>query len=341
MGKFKKTAVSVLALGALLLAPVITSKSSLAADTKWISGGLGTESSDEGKAAKKFRELVAERSGGRIQINHHDGGQLGNGQEQMEAVSIGTQQMFISAGSQASRLVKAFGVIDAAFLFKDFAHMDRFMKSDMGQELNQQLIDEFGVRVVASNWYSLPRWLMHKSKFIESVDDVKGVRTRTATVPMYVQNYENMGAIGVQIAYGEQYLALSQGVVEMTESAANRILPTKLYEVAPYITEADMMFPQVSVFVNEKAWAALSPEDQKLITDAAEEAGDYQTKLAQDEFAKQREEIIAKGGKFQRMDEKVRQQFVENTSKNIDIMVEKGLMPAGWFEKITALREVN
>ncbi len=156
MGKFKKTAVSVLALGALLLAPVITSKSSLAADTKWISGGLGTESSDEGKAAKKFRELVAERSGGRIQINHHDGGQLGNGQEQMEAVSIGTQQMFISAGSQASRLVKAFGVIDAAFLFKDFSHMDRFMKSDMGQELNQQLIDEFGVRVVASNWYSLP-----------------------------------------------------------------------------------------------------------------------------------------------------------------------------------------
>lgn len=330
MGKMKVTAAAALALGAILFAPVFTASESRADDQiKLLSGGLGTLNSDEGKAAAKFVELVQERSNGRIVINHLHGGQLGNGQEQMEGVSTGTQQIFISAGSQASRLVKAFGVIDAAFLFKDFDHMERFMKSDMGQELNQMLIDQHGVRVVASNWFSLPRQLMHKSKFIKTVDDVKGVRVRTASVPMYVQNYENMGAIGVKIDYAEQYLALSQGVVDMTESAANRILPTKLYEVAPYITEADMMFPQVSVFVNEKAWQKLSPEDQQLIIEAAEEAGRYQTQLAIEGFAKQREEIIALGGKFYRMEESVREQFAEQTRQNIGVMVEKGLIPEG------------
>ncbi len=341
MGKMKVMAAAALAIGTVICTPMLTASIGVAEEIKWLSGGLGTTASDEGKAAAKFVELVTERSNGRITLNHLHGGQLGNGQEEMEAVSTGTQQVFISAGSQASRLVKAFGVIDAAFLFKDFGHMERFMKSDMGQELNQMLIDQFGVRVIASNWFSLPRQLMHTSKFIESVDDVKGVRVRTASVPMYVQNYENMGAIGVKIDYGEQYLALSQGVVEMTESAANRILPTKLYEVAPYITEADMMFPQVSVFVNEKAWQTLSPEDQKLITEAAEEAGRYQTKIAAEGFAKQREEIIALGGKFYRMDDAVREQFADNTRKNITVMVEKGLIPDGWFEKIMALRDVN
>ncbi|MZR30408.1 TRAP transporter substrate-binding protein [Sneathiella litorea] len=337
----KKFAKSTLALGAIVITSMATATVSLAADVTWISGGLGTVSSDEGKAANKFTELVTKGSNGRIKINHHHGGQLGKGQEQMESVSTGTQQMFISAGSQASRLVKSFGVIDTAFLFKDFDHMERFMKSDMGQQLNEQMIDEFGVRVVASNWFALPRYLMHREKFIETVEDVKGVRTRTASVPMYVQNYENMGATPVKIAYGEQYLAISQGVVDMTEAAANRILPTKLYEVAPYITEADMMFPQVSVFVNEEAWQSLSPEDQKLVSDAAYEAGVYQTNLSQEGFAAQKEEIIAKGGKFKRMPEEVRQQFVENTRKNIDVMVAKGLIPEGWFEKITALRDSN
>ncbi|TNE33465.1 MAG: TRAP transporter substrate-binding protein [Alphaproteobacteria bacterium] len=323
-----------LAFAGQAMAPI----NAVAAEITWISGGLGSPNSDEGKSAEKFADMVTERSNGRIKIEMHGGGQLGTGQEQMEAVSTGTQQMFISAGSQASRLVKAFGVIDTAFLFKDFGHMERFMESDMGQQLNQKLVDEYGVRIIASNWFALPRYLMHRDKFIESLGDVKGVRVRTASVPMYVQNYENMGAVPVKIAYGEQYLALSQGVVDMTESAANRILPTKLYEVAPYITEADMMFPQVSVFVNEEAWKKLSPEDQKLIADAAHEAGVYQTKLSQKTFATQKKEIMSKGGKFERMPEALRDKFADNTKLHLQEMVKKGLIPDGWYEKITALR---
>ncbi|MDF2368578.1 TRAP transporter substrate-binding protein [Sneathiella sp.] len=292
---YSKAKTAIVVLGTLMLITVGITGTGAAAETKLISGGMGAPTSDATKGAAKFAEIVAEKTGGRIKINHNPGGALGTGQEQMEAVSSGTQQLFISAGSQASRLVKSIGVIDAAFLFKDFDHLERFMQSDMWAEANQQLIDQFGVRALATNWFALPRYFMSRDKFIMSVDDVKGVRTRTSSVPMYVQNYENMGAIPVKVAYPEQYLALSQGVVDLTESAANRILSTKLYEVAPFITECDMMFPQVSVFMNEDAFQKLNPEDQKILTDAANEAGIYYTKIAADAYALQREEIISKG----------------------------------------------
>ncbi len=313
----------------------------LAEGQKFISGGMGAAATHDAKAAAAFADIVRDKTDGRIDITHYPGGQLGNGQEQMEAVSIGTQHFFISAGSQASRLVKAFGIIDSAFLFKDFDHLIRFMNSDMGQDLNDQLAGEFGVRVVSANWFGLPRYLMHRDKFIESLDDVAGVRTRTASVPMFVKNYENMGAIPVKIAYGEQYLALSQGVVDMTESAANRILGTKLYEVAPYITEADMMFPQNSVFVNEAFWNTLSPEDQKIVKEAADEAGLLYSTWSRDAFESEKQEIIANGGKFKAMPEDVREQFAKKTADNVDEMVAEGLFPAGWFEKIVELREAE
>lgn len=308
---------------------------------EFISGGMGAAATHDAKAAAAFADIVRNKTDGRIDITHYPGGQLGNGQEQMEAVSTGTQHFFISAGSQASRLVKAFGIIDSAFLFKDFDHLIRFMNSDMGQELNDQLAAEFGVRVVSANWFGLPRYLMHRDKFIETLSDVEGVRTRTASVPMFVKNYENMGAVPVKIAYGEQYLALSQGVVDMTESAANRILGTKLYEVAPFITEADMMFPQNSVFVNEAFWDSLIPEDQTIVKEAADEAGLLYSTWSREAFEAEKQEIIANGGKFKPMPEDVRNQFAKKTEENVDEMVAEGLFPEGWYEKIVKLREAE
>lgn len=326
---------------ATLTAAMLMAGPSLAQTMNLLSGGMGNAASHDSIAATMFTDLVRERTDGRIDITHYPGGQLGNGQEEMEGVAVGTQAFFISAGSQASRLVKEFGVIDMAFLFDSPEHLSRFLNSELGQQLNDKLAAEFGVRVLSSDWYGLPRQLMHREKFITSVEDVQGVRVRTASVPMYVQNYLNMGAVPVKVDYGEQYLALSQGVVDMTESAANRILATKLYEVAPYITEAEMMYPQNSVFINEAIWSSLSAEDQKIVQDAANEAGALYSKLSTDAFAQEKEEIIAKGGKFQALPDDAREAFAARNGENIDQMVADGLIPAGWYKQIVALGDGN
>ena len=178
---------------AAILGAVLSMSTGLALgqEIKSISGGMGAAATHDTKAAVKFTEIVKEKTDGRIEITHYSGGQLGKGQEQMEAVSIGTQHFFISSGSQASRLVKAFGVMDSAFQFKDFDHLTRSMDSDMGQQLNQQLGDEFGVRVVSASWFGLPRHLMHRDKFISSIEDVVGVRKRASSVPMFEKGKMN------------------------------------------------------------------------------------------------------------------------------------------------------
>ena len=247
-------------------AAALTMSTALAQDVTFTAGTIGVPAMISTQELENFAKEVGEESGGRIEIKVYTNSQLGSGQEQMEAVAFGTQDIFLSALSEASRLVPSFGALDAAFLFKDEDHVRRFMESDMWSTLETRLADEFGVGIITANWFDLPRHLLHREKFISEVEDVAGVRVRAPGIPMYIQNYINMGAEPITIAYGEQYLALSQGVVDMTESAADRIMGLKLHEVAPYITEADMMFPLSALYVNQAKWDALSEEDRAMMS---------------------------------------------------------------------------
>lgn len=324
--------------GTLALTVALAAGTAQAQEIQWISGGVNPPNSTGAQAAQRFADLVSERSDGRFKITHYPASQLGNGQEQIEGLATGTQQLFLTSGSQASRLVPDYSVIDTAFLFKDTAHLERVLDSEIGAELNKKLQDGFGIRVLAYNWYGLPRYLMHKAKFIETTEDVQNVRTRAPSVPMFIANYENIGAIPVQINYGEQYLALRQGVVDMTESSAHNIYGMKLHEVAPFITEADMMFPQNSVFVSEAAFQALSEDDKALVRQAAIDAGVEYTATMKEAYGEEREKIIAEGGQFKPMPEETRAAFAAMVKQSVPKMVEEGLLPEGWFERIHEMR---
>jgi TRAP-type C4-dicarboxylate transport system substrate-binding protein len=205
------------------------------------------------EAARHFVSLVEERTEGRVRIAHYDSSQLGSGQQQIEALALGTQHVYFGSGSAVSILVPEYGVIDVAFLFRDRGHFDAFLGSDMVEELNERLLRAFHIRVLAMNWFRKPRYLLHRERFIRGPDDLRGARARAPNLPMFIANWSNLGAVPVKVAFFEQYLALSQNLVEMTEASGDDIYPMKLHEVAPYITDAEMMYPQASVYITEGA----------------------------------------------------------------------------------------
>jgi len=281
--------------------------------------------------------LVEERTEGRVRIAHYDTSQLGSGQQQIEALALGTQHLYFGSGSAVSILVPAYGVIDIAFLFRDREHFDAFLSSDMIEELNDRLLSEFKIRVLAMNWFRKPRYLLHRERFIRGPADMKGARARAPNLPMFIANWENMGAVPVKVAFFEQYLALSQNLVEMTEASGDDIYPMKLHEVAPYITEADMMFPQASAYIAESAFRSLTLEDQEAVTAAALEAGELHTELVNQRFATELERIREHGGQIAPMPPEGREQFLELVERRVSEMETAGLIPKGWFERIRSL----
>lgn len=309
-----------------------------AAVTKWTGGGINAPNAPVTLGARKFADLVKERTNGELLIEYFDSEKLGPANQQIESLSAGTQHVYISSGVAVSNLVPEYGLLDMAFLFRDQQHMDKFLESDMMDDLNRKLVQGFGIRTIAMNWYRMPRYYLHRSKFVSSPEDIKGQRARSPNLPVHLQNWINIGAVPVKIDYQEQYLAIRQGVVDMTEISGEQLYSMKLHEVAPYITDCFFAYPQASVFVNDRAFQRLDKKTQQVVVDAAKEAGVWQSGLVVERFQPEWNKVMAEGGKFQAMSEAQRAQFRSLTEKAIPEMEQKGLIPKGWYQRIMALK---
>jgi TRAP-type C4-dicarboxylate transport system substrate-binding protein len=321
-----------------LVSALALSASVAQAQTTWTFGGINPPNAPVTIASKKFAELVGERTEGRVTIDFYEGSQLGNGPAQIEAMAMGAQEGYISSGSNASNLVKEFGIVDIPFVFESQDHFLKFMESDLAQGLKDELRDDYNVRILATNWFRLPRVFLTKESCVTSPADIEGKRARSPNLPMFVAGWESIGTVPVTMAYGETYMGLSQGVADMAESAGEQIYSSKFYEVLPYVTDAQMMYPQNSVYVAESAFQSISEEDQAIVIQAAEDAGDYFVELVTAETAPNKAAMEAEGVTFCDMPADVRAEFSAKVSESVPEFEAEGLLPEGWWAEIQAMK---
>ncbi|MCA1334712.1 TRAP transporter substrate-binding protein [Pseudooceanicola marinus] len=330
----KQTHLSLVALAAAGL----LSAAPASAQVSWTFGGINPPGAPVTQASKRFAELVTERTEGRVTVDFYEGSQLGSGPAQIEAMAVGAQEGYISSGSNASNLVPEFGVVDIPFVFESQEHFLNFMESDLASELKDTLRDDFNVRILATNWFRLPRVFLTKDDCVTGPEDIAGKRARAPGLPMFIAGWEAIGTVPVTISYGETYMGLSQGVADMAESAGEQIYSSKFYEVLPYVTDARMMFPQNSVYVAESAFQMLSDEDKEIVTQAAEDAGDYFVELVTEQTAPNRATMEAEGVTFCEMSDETRAEFSELVSQSVPHFEEEGLLPEGWWDEIQAMK---
>lgn len=117
----------------------------------------------------------------------------------------------------------------------------------------------------ASDTYDL--W----TKFpVKSVDDLKG---RKLSAPGILGLWlRGVGATPVDGALTTYYTDMQTGVSEGVVSLATGMLPTKAYEVAPYVTKVNMgVVFSGGVAINKDVWAKLPPEVQQAMREAGVE----------------------------------------------------------------------
>ena len=70
---------------------------------------------------KRFSELLATKSGGKMKVQEFPANQLGNEMQQQSALQGGVQQMSAPATTSLAGIVKEFGLVDFPFAVADFA----------------------------------------------------------------------------------------------------------------------------------------------------------------------------------------------------------------------------
>src|SRR6476619_1376645 len=91
---------------------------------------------------KKFAELVAQKSNGKIKVQEYPSSTLGNELQQQSALQGGVQEMTAPATTSLAGIVKEFGLIDFPFAVTSFAQADALLDGPLGQALIARLPDK-------------------------------------------------------------------------------------------------------------------------------------------------------------------------------------------------------
>lgn len=249
---------------------------------------------------KHMAKILSERSNGRITMQIYSGGQLGGEKETIEMIQAGTLAVNrISTGSLAGFNSKL-TAYTLPFVFRDSNHMWKVLEGKLGQELLKDLEKDGMVGV--AYYDSGARSFYTRGKAINTPADAKGMKLRVLQSDVFVKFVDILGASATPMGYAEVYSGLQTGLIDGAENNPPSLWAMKHYEACKfYALDEHMMVPEV-VVISKKAWDKLSPEDQKLVADAAKESSPVQKKLWAEYSDKALKEIEAKGVTISRPD---------------------------------------
>src|SRR5205823_1590503 len=108
---------------------------------------------------------------------------------------------------------------------------------------------------------------------VRNFDDLKGLKLRIAPIDTWRRSWTALGAQVVVLPWNDVYLGLKQGTVDAVTAPMNLVYAMKFTEVAKYIARTDEYWGVLTVVMNKKKFQSLTPQQQKALIDAAEQAG--------------------------------------------------------------------
>lgn len=227
--------------------------------------------------AQSIAKEVKEKTNGRIDIQIFPNSQLGSGKDMIEAVSAGALQMTTDGAGALGAFLPQLSVIEAPYLWRDAAHMAKAAGTQLYSKLNADLVSKRGMRMLNITYYG-KRHLTTGKKLVRTPADMAGFKLRVPGVDTFLAMAECWGARATPIAFGELYLALSQGAVDGQENPLPTIQSGKFFEVQKYLVLTEHIITPRMIIVNDAFWNGLRPADRDVLQAAFATGAAWQDK---------------------------------------------------------------
>ena len=249
-----------------------------------------------GLGAAKFADIISQKSGGKMKVKLYSGGSLGGDIAMMSSLQGGTVDFTAVNAGLLYGMVKDYAVLDIPYLFNNEKEADAVVDGPVGKALTDQLPAKGLIGLTF--WEYGFRNLSNSKRPVQKLEDLQGLKIRVVQAPIYVDTFNTLGANAVPIPLPELYTALEQKSVDGQENPLNVILFNKFYEVNKFVSRTQHIYNPLQLLMSKKTWDKLSPDEQKIIQDAANESKVYERKIAREQDAKAVEQLRAAGVQF-------------------------------------------
>jgi tripartite ATP-independent transporter DctP family solute receptor len=233
-----------------------------------------------GVAGNIFDAKLKELSGGKFSINQFPGGQLGQEPQLLQKLRAGDIDFVITSTANASTVAPQAGVFSLHFIFRDQDHLMKVLADPAIADEFRAMVKESVQGAQVLGLLTMGMRNMYSKKEVHSVDDVKGQKVRVQATKTEDTLFPVYGAQTVHMPFGEVYTSLQTGVVNVAENGVNVYLANKHYEVAPVLSMTEHEANNNCIWVSDKTWNSLTPEQQGWVQTAAAEVSKREPALA-------------------------------------------------------------
>jgi tripartite ATP-independent transporter DctP family solute receptor len=229
------------------------------------------------KGLESFRDNVAKRTNGKIEVKLFPGSQLGSDEDVLEQARAGGAVAVVVDGGRLGSYVKELGILGAPYVAKDFDELRKLVTSPLFEEWVAKLRDASGHQILSFNWFQGQRHLL-TNKAVATPADLSGIRMRTPGAPVWLETIRAMGATPTPMPWAEVYSALQLKAIDAVEAQHPASWGAKLYEQVKYVTKTGHI-NLITGLVTSRIWFDKLPADlQKALREEALKAGDLASK---------------------------------------------------------------
>ena len=225
------------------------------------------------EALMRMGELIRERTRGAHTVRVFHSRQLGEEKETIEQTRAGAIDINRTNVAPLGSFVAEANVLSLPFLFRSIGHLHRVLDGPIGEEILGSF-ERYGFIGLAF-YDSGARSIYNNVRPVRTIADLAGLRVRVQQSELMEDMVRQLGAEPVALPYGQVMTGLATKLIDAAENNWPSYVTTGHFRAARFLTLTEhTMSPEV-VIISKKAWEGLTPAEQAIFREAAQESSRF------------------------------------------------------------------
>ena len=232
----------------------------------------GTDTQIDTRVARRFAQLVEERSGGSVTVDVFPNDQLagGNATKGIEMIAQGSVDLAAYATCTLAVIDSQLPVATIPWSFDSYTEARQVIDSTGGNYYAERLAAK-GITYIGS-FHNGFRQLTNSRTIVDDPSDLKNLKIRVPGSEVYMGFFRALGADPTSMSWSEVFTAIQQGTIDGQENGASVTSTAKMDEIQDYMTIWNYSYENDLFIANTRIWESLDENTRQLLKACAVEA---------------------------------------------------------------------
>ncbi|MBE6907264.1 MAG: TRAP transporter substrate-binding protein [Ruminococcaceae bacterium] len=241
---------------------------------------INADTDPKQKEAEKFKEIVEEKTGGKVRVDIYGAAQLGDVNEIIEGLQLGTDEIVIEGFGTIPSYTELSLLDLVPFMWRDRDHFDNVWNGEVGEALLTEAGNQAGMKLFGASYRGVR--VTTSAKRFSNMDELKGLKIRVPNDDMSVKTWQALGATPTPMAMNEVLTGIQQGTVDAQENPPILSYNFGLADACKYLIKTNHRWSADVFMMNQDYFANLPEDVQAAIIEAGEVAAAYVSQINTD-----------------------------------------------------------